>query len=398
MTHSQYRAHDWLTREIERILEFYHPACVDDAHGGFVAQLDPDTGEIYDPDSKHLVATARFTVNFAVASRLGGPEWALSMAESGVDFLSEHHYDPQHRGYDWILNGTQTVEGTRVAYGHAFVLLAYARATEAGVDAADTHLEETYQLLMSRFWEPEHTLYKSEFSRDWSQSAPYRGQNANMHACEAMLAAYEATDRDPYLKRAREIGHTIAVDLAEETGGLIWEHYTENWEHDFEYNRDEPEDKFRPWGYQPGHHIEWAKLLAVLDRYTDEQWPLDRAETLFEEAVNYGWDTDRGGFYYTFDREGRPLIKDKYRWPVAEGIGAVAALYERTGREKYLNWYDRLWKYAEDCLIAPGRNWYLRLSPDNERYENERGVEVEPGYHPIGACFEALRSFTDESR
>lgn len=35
-------------------------------------------------------------------------------------------------------------------------------------------------------------LYADKAAGDW-QIKPYRGQNANMHSCEAMLTAYEAT-------------------------------------------------------------------------------------------------------------------------------------------------------------------------------------------------------------
>jgi mannose/cellobiose epimerase-like protein (N-acyl-D-glucosamine 2-epimerase family) len=50
---------------------------------------------------------------------------------------------------------------------------------------------------------------------------------------------------------------------------------------------------------------------------------------------------------------GAPLVEEKYGWPVAETIGAVAALYERTGNARYHDWYDRLWEYAETALITP---------------------------------------------
>lgn len=388
----RYRDPDWLRDEAVRVLEFYYPGCVDDDDGGFLAQLDADTGELYDERSKHLVASARFTVNFALGDAMDGPEWCGPMAERGVRFLREAHYDSEYGGYDWLLDGTRPVERTRVCYGHAFVLLAFARASEAGVVGADDYLEETYDILLDRFWEDAHGLCVSEYSPDWSDAADYRGQNANMHTCEAMLAAHEATGDRRYLDRALDVARSLCVDLARETDGLLWEHYTSNWEHDFAYNRDDPRHQFRPWGYQPGHHVEWAKLLAVLDRHADTDWALDRARDLFDAAVSMGWDHERGGLYYTVDRDGDPVVADRYGWPVAEGIGAAAALYERTGEASYLDWYDRFWAYAESELVAPGRNWYEK-SPADDSADEERGPEVEPGYHPVGACVEARRSF-----
>lgn len=389
---------EWLRDRLRSVLEFYHPAGVDRRHGGYLAQLDAETGDVYDADAKHLVASSRYVVNFSVGALIDGPSWCREAAARGVDFLQAAHHDPETGGYDWLLDGTEPVDRTRVCYGHAFVLLAYARATAAGIVGAEDALASTADLIEERFWEPAHSLCASEFDPAFEESDPYRGQNANMHTCEAMLAAHSATNERRYLDLSREIARTLTVDLAAEHDGWLWEHYTDDWEHDTSYNRDRPADLFRPWGYQPGHHVEWAKLLAVLDRRADVDWAIDRAEELFAVAIEHGWDDERGGYYYTFDRDGDPIVDDKYGWPVAEGIGAAAALYERTGEETYREWYRRHWEYAERTLVAPGGNWYERLSVDNVPYETDDGPAVEPGYHPIGACFESLRSFGADTR
>ncbi|WEL17267.1 Prenyltransferase family protein containing thioredoxin domain [Halorhabdus sp. SVX81] len=388
----QYRRADWLVDRLRDVLTFYYPTGIDEEKGGYIVQLDEETGEIYDAESKHLVATTRYVVNCCLGARFEDQQPWLDAAEHGVEFLREGHYDPETGGYDWLLEGAETVDRKRVCYGHAFVLLAYARAHEAGIDGAREGIEATYDLLMEHFWEPAHHLCQSEFDGDFAEASEYRGQNANMHTCEAMLAAHEATGEARYLDRAREIAHALTVDLAGEHDGRLWEHYTESWDHDMEYNREKPKDLFRPWGYQPGHHIEWAKLLAILDRDAEVEWAIDRAEELFEMAIEHGWDDEFGGFYYTFDRDGQPIVEDKYGWPVAEGIGAAAALSERTGDDAYLDWYDRFWEYAQTHLTAPGGNFYTKLTRANEPIDTDEGPAVEPGYHPIGACFEGLRS------
>ncbi|MBV0925578.1 AGE family epimerase/isomerase [Halomicroarcula limicola] len=388
---TDYADADWLRERIRAVLDFYYPACIDEEHGGFVAQLDYETGEVYDADSKHLVATARFTRNFALASELFGDERWFEAAERGVEFLHGEFRDAERGGYHWLLEGTTPAESRRICYGHAFVVLAYARAAEAGVPNAETYLDEVWELLDDRFYEPDHGLYRSAYDADWTEAEPYRGQNANMHACEASLVAHEVTGEGRYLDRAATIAESLCVDLAAATDGRVWEHYDADWTQDFAYNRDEPAHQFRPWGYQPGHHAEWAKLLSVLDRHHDAEWPRERATELFETALD-GWDDDRGGFYYSLDEDGDPVVDDKYSWEVAEAIGAAAALAERTGDERYREWYDRFWTYALDTMVAPAGNWYERVDADNEVYPTGDGPEVEPGYHPIGACYEGLRS------
>lgn len=382
----------WLRRHRQAVLDFYYPTCVDEERGGYVAQLDERTGEVYDPDSKHLVATCRFVVNFCRAARDGGPEWCLPAAEHGVDFLLTHHRDAETGGYHWLLEGTTPVDERRSPYGHAFVMLALAEATRVGIDGARDALDETFDTIDRHFWEPQHRLCRSELDAEWGAVEPYRGQNANMHTCEAHLAAYEATDDGRYLDRARTIARRLTVDLAEQTGGRLWEHYTADWTHNMAYNEDDPAHQFRPWGYQPGHHAEWAKLLVELARHCDGSWFVGRAEELFAVAVDDGWDDGRGGLYYTVDPDGDAVVTDKYGWVVAEAIGAAAVLADATDDDRYREWYDRLWTYACDHLVAPGGNWYTKLTPENEYVDTDDGPAVEPGYHPVGACEAALRT------
>lgn len=390
---AMWRDSDWLQSHAQRILEFYHPDCIDTAHGGYIAQVDEETGDIYEEQSKHLVATCRFIANYSIGYQSLDRNWCRLACEHGLDFLLDYHHDEAQDGFHWILEGREPVDSKRVCYGHAFVLLALARAKEAGITSRDIPLVETTDFVMEQFWEDEYGLCKSEYDSAWTQPDTYRGQNANMHICEALIAVYEATYDDQYLHAALTIAEALTITLTQDTDGLIWEHYTPTWEHDFSYNRETPNDTFRPWGYQPGHQIEWAKLLAILSRHSDADWLIRRAEELFQLSIDYGWDPDRGGFYYSFDREGAPVVTEKYSWEVAEAIGAAAALYERTNDSQYLDWYDTFWRYATAHITNPEfGNWYTKVTETNEPVPTTEGIAVEPGYHPIGACTEALRS------
>ena len=382
----------WLREHRQAVLDFYYPTCMDDERGGYIAQLTEETGEVYDPDAKHLVATCRFVVNFCRLARDGGPDWALPAAEHGVDFLLDAHRAADG-GYHWLLDGREPTDSHRSAYGHAFALLALAEATSVGIDGAREALDETYEVIDEHFWEESQGLCRSDLDADWEPKEAYRGQNANMHACEAHLAAYDATGDERYLDRATRIARRLTVDLADETGGRIWEHYTTDWDHDFDYNRDDKRHQFRPWGYQPGHHAEWAKLLTELSHHTDAAWPLERAEDLFSHTVGDGWDDEHGGLVYTHDPDGETIVADKYGWPVAEAIGAATRLADATGDERYGEWYDRLWGYAAEHLVAPGGNWYSKLTPVNEPVDTDDGPAVEPGYHPVGAVEASLAVF-----
>ncbi|MFD1569726.1 AGE family epimerase/isomerase [Halorubrum laminariae] len=389
--------------------------------------LHPETGDYYTGDHRHLVATCRSIANFAAGALADGPDWCVEAADHGLTFLTEAH-ESDDGGFHLVVEADGTpVDRTRSAYGHAFVLLAYARATAAGIDDAREGLAETHALVEDRFRD-EAGLLRSDCDADWTELEPYRGQNANMHACEAYIAAYEATDEATYLDRARHIAEAITVDLAADTNGLLWEHYTTDWDHDFEYNADEPRHQFRPPGYQPGHHAEWAKFLALLDRYdatdpdalergavegdaggaiddagdadgdgTEGGW-YGRALDLFDAAVDRGW--AENGFVYTHRADGSPLVEDRYGWALAEGIGAAAALTERAaarGDEETaarLREWHRRFLVCTDLFRGPAGVWYEKRLPADAEGDlvAPEPPGVEPDYHPASAAFESWRS------
>jgi mannose/cellobiose epimerase-like protein (N-acyl-D-glucosamine 2-epimerase family) len=390
-----YRTREGLRHAFRDVLNFYHPDCIDTRIGGYVAQLDERDGYVYDARTKHLVATARAINNFSLGSLADGPEWCRAAAEGGLRFLSTGHWDPEHEGYDWLLAGREPVDRTRFCYGHAFALLAGARAHQAGIPGGREELDRAFSVLEGRFFEPEHGLYADRASPDWTELSSYRGANANMHTLEALLAAGEATGEDRFLDRAYTIAERFARELAAGTDGLLWEHYTDSWEHDLSYNADEPDHQFRPPGYQPGHHAEWAKLLCLLAEHREGEWILTRATELFDAAVDLGWDDRYGGLYYTVEENGEPIVDDKYGWAHTEAIGASALLARHD--PSYLEWYDRLWEYSTARLINPQYgNWYERLTREGELPEPDHGPAVEPGYHPITNCWLAMGVLGDD--
>ena len=274
-----FRATDFLAQHIQTTMNFYHPRAID-PKGGFFHYFRDD-GSVYDAHTRHLVSSTRFIFNYSEAARYFGNAEYLAAARHGLDYLRSAHLNPQNGGYTWLIKDGQAVDQTNHCYGLAFVLLAYASAVKAGITEAQAYVHETFALMEQHFWLPEHGLYADEASADWKIVSPYRGQNANMHSCEALIAAFEATGHKPYLDRAMLLAHNICVRQTQTTQGQIWEHYDPTWRPDWNYNQHDPQNLFRPWGYQPGHFTEWAKLLLILDRYQPKPWLLVTAKQLF---------------------------------------------------------------------------------------------------------------------
>ena len=388
-----FRSADFLRGHIADTMAFYHPRCIDPA-GGFFHYFRDD-GSVYDRGHRHLVSSTRFVFNYAMAYRAFGDREYLEAVKHGLAYLRDVHRNPSTGGYAWTLRDGQVEDDMNHCYGVAFVLLAYSCGLKAGIEQARTWMDETWELLEQRFWEPTFGLYKDEADAHWHFTG-YRGQNANMHMCEAMLAAYEASGEARYLERALLLAEHMTRRQADKAGGLVWEHYDTHWEIDWDYNRDNPKHLFRPWGFQPGHQTEWAKLLMILDRYTQADWLVPVARKLFDTAVARSWDEGRGGLYYGFapeSQEANPIIcdDDKYFWVQAESLAAAALLAERTGDDVYWQWYDRLWAYAWKHLVDHRYGaWYRILDADNRKYSDEKSPAGKTDYHTMGACHEVL--------
>lgn len=387
-----YRDSAFLRNHIQSILSFYHPICIDNELGGYINQLRDD-GSIFDRMTKHLVGTCRFVYNYSLAFLLFDESVYRDAAAHGLNFLQEAHRQADG-GFAWVLQGREVEDGTRHCYGHAFVLLAAAGATKAGVDGASGLASEVYDLLETHFWEPEAQLYVDEIKADdWRAVDPYRGQNANMHMCEAMLCAYQATEESKYLDRAHLLATRICVDLADKADGLIWEHYKTDWSHDWEYNKEDPKNLFKPYGYLPGHFTEWAKLLLILEQYRSEPWMVTRAQSLFDIALEKSWDHERGGMHYTFAPNGQILDMDRYYWVLSETFAASALLALRTGDSRYWHWYDRAWTFADKHFVDHKfGGWYRILDADNQKYDDLKSPASKTDYHPLAACYETLEA------
>jgi mannose/cellobiose epimerase-like protein (N-acyl-D-glucosamine 2-epimerase family) len=388
-----FRSPDVLLQHARHTMRFYHPRAID-PHGGLFHYFKDD-GTVYDTHHRHLVSSTRFVFTYAMAYRHFHDAAYLDGLRHAVRFLRDAHRDPAG-GYAWMLDGDAVEDGTQHAYGLAFVLLAYSHAAMAGLEQARAWIGETFDLMELRFWDGEAGLYADEASRDWSVLSSYRGQNANMHACEALQAAYQATGELRYLERAYTIAYNITQRQAQRCGGLIWEHYDAAWQPDWRFNIDDPENLFRPWGYQPGHFTEWAKLLLqleargkVLER--DLDWLLPTAERLFRVAVEKGWDGENGGLCYSLAPDLTVCDHHKYFWVQAESAAAAAMLAQRTGEQSYWDWYQRLWEYSWTHFIDHEHGaWFRILNRQNRKLSDEKSPAGKVDYHTMGACYDIV--------
>ncbi len=388
-----FESRDVLERHIKDTLAFYDPI-IFAPEGGFYGCF-LDDGTCYDPHVRHLVASCRYVLNYATAYRLYRDPKHLEWAQWGLDFLNTgHRQDNGH--YAWMIEKGVITDRRVMAYGHAFVLLAAASCLRAGMTSAIETINHVFDFMENHFWDEAAGAYFDERDDTLTILSPYRGQNANMHMCEALLEAWRASGDSRFLDRAERLANRFAIELAAQSDGQIWEHYDENWNVDMEYNIDFPNDRFKPWGFQPGHQTEWAKLLLILDsQRPNEKW-LPRAKSLYDKAIETGWDKEHGGIVYGVAPDGSFCASEKYFWVQSESFAAAYRLYRATDDKKYLDDYKRIWSWSWQHMIDHTHGaWFRVRGQDGSKVDNKKSPYGKTDYHTMGACWDVLSVMTD---
>ena len=358
--------------DLDRLLAFAARARTGDGFGylgsdGAVLPERPQEGWI----------VARMTHVFGLARLLGRPG-ADELVRHGVEALRTGPlHDDEHGGWR-----ASTDDDTKAAYVHAFVVLAGATATTAGIDGGRALLDEALDVWQARFWDGAAGLAVDEWDAGWTSLSDYRGANANMHGVEAALAAADALAARDAATAARLREQALRATgrmvhgWARERDWRLPEHFTRDWEPLPEYNRDRPADPFRPYGVTVGHQFEWARLALHLRAALAEggnghfcpPWLLEDAVALFEAAATRGWAADGAdGFPYTLDWADRPVVGARMHWVLCEAVAAATVLAEVTGEARYADLAHR-WRAHGEAVFADPRSggWHHELTPSGE--------------------------------
>jgi mannose/cellobiose epimerase-like protein (N-acyl-D-glucosamine 2-epimerase family) len=354
----------WLSEEGDRLLAFgrasRHPS------GGFAWLSDNGTPELDRP--VELWITCRMTHVYSLGHLLGRAG-CDSLADHGVAALRGRFRDGVNGGW-WAHVGPGGPTTTdKTAYEHAFVVLAAASATAADRPGARELLDEALTVLLDHFWDDEFGMVVEQWDESWKTLDGYRGVNANMHTVEALLSAADVLGDSSLRSRALRITTRVLHGLAASHEWRIPEHFDSAWTPLLEYSADEPAHPFRPFGATIGHSLEWARLALHLRAglgSSAPSWLLSDAQSLFDASVREGWAVDgHDGFVYTVDWTGRPVVRERMHWVIAEATATAAALHQVTGDASYARWYGTWWQHIDAHFRDPVHgSWHHELSPD----------------------------------
>ncbi len=352
----------WLDREADRLLEWALGA--ERADGGFGWRADDGT---LDAAAGRPLWIGCRMIHCVALGALRGHEGCAEAVDRGLEALRTAYRDDVHGG--WFADADARGQGRKEAYGHAFVVLAASSALVAGRPGARELLDEALAVVLEHFWDDELRMPYESYDVAWGDREEYRGGNASMHLVEVFLAASDATGDPQWRQRATDVCVRM-MTAARENSWRIPEHFDTTWQPLPDYNIDQPRHPFRPYGATPGHAFEWARLLLTLRAAhpAAPAWLDDAAVGLVETARADAWDVERGGFVYTTDQDGVPVVRERFHWVACEAIGAAWALHRATGDARWEQWYAEVWDFAVEHFadLDGVGGWRHEVSPANE--------------------------------
>ncbi|MDR1189866.1 MAG: AGE family epimerase/isomerase [Bifidobacteriaceae bacterium] len=375
----------WLESHTDQLLAFGRPSA--SPRSGFAWLNEKGRPERTRP--VELWITARQTHVYALGALLGRPGCA-TLVDHGIAALTGPFADPVNGGwYSSVTWDGDPLDTSKEAYTHAFVILAASSAVAAGRPGAEALLEAALANSDRYFWEEPAGAVVEGWDQGFANLDSYRGANANMHTTEAYLAAADVTGLDIWRERALRIMSRLIDTEAKAAGWRIPEHYNSDWVSLPDYNRELPEDRFRPYGVTPGHGMEWSRLVLEARAALGEAapaWMLQAAQGLFARALQDGWsEGGQPGFCYTTDFEGRAVVRLRLHWVAAEATGAAATAYRATGDPQYAEWYQTWWEYVANNVIDHEHgSWHHELSPQG-RVSSEMWPGKPDLYHAVQA-------------
>jgi mannose/cellobiose epimerase-like protein (N-acyl-D-glucosamine 2-epimerase family) len=382
-------------REALRLIDFARGSVVPE--GGF-GYLDSN-GSVDRSHPRELYIQCRMIQVFGLAHLMGIAE-GIELVTQGVDTLLDQFLDKTFLGFfSSISYSNEVVDDAKMAYGHAFVLLAASTAKACGIPRADELLDAVDKVIDNYFWDQRFGLMNNAWDKEFVRLDPYRGVNANMHAVEAFLAAFDITKNNKYRERALLITQKVVDYFAKDNQWMLPEHFDSEWNPQLDHNKERPADPFCPYGVTIGHLFEWSRLALQVGLQNDfkaplQEWILPDAQSLYRLAKEAGWAADgTPGFIYTMDWNQKPVVRSRMAWVVSEAIMAAYSLWIITSDPNYLDDYTKWWSYAQAHMMDYELgSWFHELSPAQKVI-----TDTWPGkpdvYHLFNTCLLTMYQF-----
>ncbi len=354
---------DWVQQQLQICTEFWLKNGMDHKYGGVYTCLDRK-GEIYSTD-KSVWMQGRCGWIFAYLCHMYGsrPEW-LEASKSCLDFLEDHciNHAAGGRMYFTVTEDGRPLRQRRYYFSEAFY--AMANGEYYGVTGEREHLDRARRAY-DLYWDLAHgmpdptglgpkTIPETRTGRAFG--IPMIILNVT-----SVLLRVDPERKALYEERAAQCVDEIFKYHVKPELKCVLENVAEDGTPRLYYTEGRT--------VNPGHDIEGVWFLLEHAKRTGDKALVEKAAQIFDWAIEAGWDNEYGGLLYFTDCLKKPPEAYEHDmklwWPHNEIMISSLMLYRDTGREEYLDWFDKTLEYCKAHFADPEYGeWYGYLRRD----------------------------------
>ena len=412
------RALEWKALLRDRMLPYWHDTTMNSGGGYKVydpgdrswrahlkSMLKGDSDRSQNESLRGLISQSRLLWVFSHAHLLGysTPQHDyLNRAAHGYAYLIDTMLDRDHGGFYWKTDVDRGVlEPHKLLYGQSMAiygLVEYHRAS--GLSEPLDHARSVFETVQQRMYHKAHGGWIEHCERDFTpltcvgdrlpgmpDIVGFKSGDAHLHWMEALTELYSET------KDA-----AVRDSLVETIELLCTRFYPANVKESCEYRLSDwkavNDDELS--GVSHGHMLEFAWLLLHAQQALGTTRDWDHFESLVQHSLRYGFDHDRGGFYF----RGKPneLAADttKFWWVQAEGLSALtdAAAHSDKYNEPLAQLADWIRNYQ---IRSDDGVWIVSTDAAGRALNLKKAGEWKAAYHEVRAITKFVNTFAPQS-
>ena len=350
-----------------------------------------------------LVSQARLLWVFSHAHLLGystSQHDYLKSAAHGYSYLIETMLDRQYGGLYWKTDVNRgVIEPHKLLYGQAmaiYALVEYHRAS--GLSDPLEHARSLYETVQLEFVDTVHGGWIEHCDRDFTpltctgERLPgmpdivgYKSGDAHLHWMEALTELYaevqDASVRDSLVETIELLCTRFYPPSASES----CEYRLSDWK---------PLDTDDLSGVSHGHMIEFAWLLLHAQQALELPRDWDHFESLLKHSLRYGFDHERGGFYFRGKANETACDTTKFWWIQAEGLSALTDAVAHFDSDEYDQALTQLADWILSYQIRSDDGVWIASTDRTGQPQNvKKAGEWKAAYHEVRAITKFVRTF-----
>jgi len=405
---------EWDALLRDRMLPYWHKTV--DARGGYRvydpgerswrAQIKSMIRSSHSESLRGLISQARLLWVFSHAHLLGYSTTQhdyLKAAAHGYSYLTETMLDREHGGCYWKTDVNRgVIEPHKILYGQAmaiYALVEYHRAS--GLFDALEYACSLYETVQKKFHDNVHGGWIEHCERDFTpltctgERLPgmpdvigFKSGDAHLHWMEALTELY-AEVRDA----------SVRDSLVEVIELLCTRFYPPGVSESFEYLLPDWEavSSNELSLVSHGHMVEFAWLLLHAQQALGINRDWDHFESLLRHSLRYGFDHERGGFYFRGKPNETACDTTKYWWVQAEGLSALtnAVAHSDEYSEPLTQLVDWILNYQ---IRSDDGVWIVSTDTGGRPLNVKKAFEWKAAYHEVRAITKFVQTFAPQSQ